>query len=59
MPGARAVFLELKRRKGGRISPSQENWHRALVSEGFFVIVAKGLDEAVESLKKIGFRITG
>jgi hypothetical protein len=58
MPEARAVFLELKRRKGGKVSPTQANWHKALRSEGFSVIVAHGFDEAVKKLKNIGFELT-
>ena len=59
LPGSRAVFLELKRRKGGRVTPRQAEWHRALVAEGCHVIVAKGFEDAVKRLEQIGFRLTG
>ena len=59
LPDARALFLELKRRKGGKISPAQREWHRSLAAEGFLVIVAKGFEDAIERLEKIGFRLKG
>lgn len=55
MPEARAVFLELKRHKGGKISSAQEEWHRALEAEGFMVIVARGFEDARKKLKQLGY----
>lgn len=48
------VFLELKR-KGGRLSPSQEAFLARLQAEGYATIVAYGADEAIEELTKIGY----
>lgn len=58
LPNTRAVFLELKRRKGGKVTPKQQDWHDALAKEGFLVIVAHGFDEAVKKLENIGFELT-
>ena len=35
LPGGRAVFVELKRPKGGVVSPRQEWWSKKLTSLGF------------------------
>lgn len=35
MPGGRAVFVELKRPKGGRLSKLQKRWAKKLIDLGF------------------------
>ena len=35
LPGGRVVFVELKRPKGGRLSPLQQRWAKVLVDLGF------------------------
>ena len=40
------LWLEMKRTKGGTVSPEQQEMHRVLRTEGYFVAVAKGADEA-------------
>ena len=57
IPDARAVFLELKRREGGRITPAQREWQQALVAEGCISVVARGFDDAVIRLSKMGYRL--
>jgi hypothetical protein len=37
LPGGRIYFVELKRPKGGRISPQQRWWDQKLQALGFFV----------------------
>ena len=37
MPGGHVIFAELKRPKGGRLSPMQIFWRRKLQGFGFFV----------------------
>ena len=37
LPGGRIMFVELKRPKGGKISPLQQWWARKLRSLGFWV----------------------
>jgi len=40
------VWVEMKRQKGGTISPDQKDWHQYLASCGDCVIVAKGNEDA-------------
>jgi len=46
--------LELKRVRGGRVSPDQKAMHVELVAAGAVVAVAKGLDEALSVLTSWG-----
>ena len=41
-----ALFIEMKRRSGGSLSPFQRNWHFVLRNEGYKVEVCKGFDAA-------------
>lgn len=36
LPGARVHFIELKRPKGGKLSPLQVVWHKWLAQLGFY-----------------------
>ena len=40
------MWVEMKRAKGGVVSPEQKNWRQYLESIGDFVIVAKGNEDA-------------
>lgn len=40
------LYIELKRRKGGVISPEQSEWIAALNAQGFKAVVCRGWDEA-------------
>ena len=40
------TWVEMKRIKGGTVSPDQKNWRAYLESIGDFVIVAKGNEDA-------------
>lgn len=46
----RAHFLELKRERGGRLSPAQRIMHAELTAAGGVVETAHGLDAALEVL---------
>lgn len=50
----RTFALELKRAKGGRLSPEQVAMHGSLAAAGVHVAVAAGLDHALEQLAKWG-----
>lgn len=50
----RAYGFELKRDRGGRVSPAQAEMHARLRAAGVEVAVAHGLDEALEMLKNWG-----
>jgi hypothetical protein len=40
------LFVELKKRKGGRISPAQDQWLDALRSQGYATVIAYGWEHA-------------
>ncbi len=50
--GHHGLFIELKRRKGGRVSPEQKEWLKALNEQGYRAVVCKGADEAIKELKE-------
>lgn len=41
------LFIEMKRRDGGRLSPEQAQWNHVLNEQGYLAVVCKGFDEAV------------
>jgi len=49
----RVVFVELKRRHGGVVSPEQLEWGAALVRSGAFFRVCYGADEAVAFIESL------
>jgi hypothetical protein len=42
------LYIELKRQKGGKVSPEQYDWLAFLTEKGYYAQVAKGFDEAKE-----------
>ena len=46
------LFIEMKRQKGGRVSPEQKEWIERLDNDGYCVGVAKGFESAVKILEK-------
>ena len=44
------VWVEMKRQKGGAVSPEQKDWHQYLESCGDCVIVSKGCADAQTKL---------
>lgn len=49
--GFYGLFVELKRVEGGVVSPDQERWLKRLNAEGFRAVVARGHEEAIETIK--------
>lgn len=45
------LFIELKRVKGGSVSPEQADWLDWLSQQGFMATVCKGAEEARETIK--------
>lgn len=45
------MFIEMKRKKGGRVTPEQKEWIQYLNCEGYFAVVARGCDEAIELIQ--------
>jgi hypothetical protein len=53
------VYIELKRQKGGSLSPEQKARIPRLESAGYRVIVARGAVDAINQLGKLGlFQLT-
>ena len=44
--GFHALYIEMKRTKGGSVSDSQRDWHLWLADEGNLVAVCYGVDQA-------------
>lgn len=47
--------IELKRRKGGRVTPEQSAWLCVLKDRGWAVAVCQGAMEAIEFLESLGY----
>jgi hypothetical protein len=47
------VFVELKRRHGGRVSPEQLEWGEALVKSGASFSVCYGAMEAIAFIQEL------
>jgi hypothetical protein len=54
-PNAKGAAIELKRRKGGKVSEEQMDWIIKLNLLGWKTAVCKGKDEAIEQLKAWGY----
>ena len=54
-PGKVGAAMELKRDKGGRLSPAQKAWLDGLKSCGWATAVCCGVDEALAMLKDWGY----
>ena len=50
--GGKAVFIEMKRKKGGTVSKDQKLWLERLRVLGFDAYVCRGCAEAIEVAKK-------
>lgn len=48
--GCHGLFIEMKRRHGGRVSDEQKQYIELLRAQGYAVEVCKGCDEAFEAL---------
>lgn len=44
--GCHGLFIEMKRRDGGRVTPEQQRWHDRLTEQGYLVAVCHGRDAA-------------
>ena len=54
-PEARGVAIELKRKKGGRVSETQKEWLRRLSEEGWYATVCNGYDETISEWRELGY----
>ena len=46
--GYHGLFIEMKRRQGGRVSPEQAGWLRNLEVMGYYTAVCFGADDAIK-----------
>ena len=51
-PPYHGLYIELKRRKGGKVSDEQRAWIYCLNRYGYRAVVCKGWDEAREEIEK-------
>lgn len=49
--GYHGAYIEMKRQKGGKLSPEQVEFLAHLEAEGYYKSVAKGADHAIEITK--------
>ncbi len=47
--------IELKRLKGGRISPEQQDWINNLIDRHWFALVCHGAGDAIDVLTRLGY----
>ena len=46
------LYIELKRIRGGKVSPEQQQWIGDLNAQGYLAVVCKGWEEAAEVITK-------
>lgn len=49
------VAIEMKRRAGGRVTPEQREWLRALDYRDWVSLICRGADQAIEKLTELGY----
>lgn len=50
--GYHGLYIELKKKKGGRVSPEQRQWLQDLNDEGYRAVVCRGADEAKREVEE-------
>lgn len=50
------IWIEMKRKKGGKVSAEQKSWHEYLEKIGHKVLICYGSDDAIEKVGKYDFR---
>jgi hypothetical protein len=55
LPNRKGVVIELKREKGGTVSPDQKRWIRDLRQLGWHAVVCEGHREVVRVLRYCGY----
>jgi len=50
--GYHGLYIELKKRKGGRVSDKQSKWITALRSFGYAAVACHGAQEAIEVIQR-------
>ena len=47
------LWVEMKRQKGGRVSPDQKDWHDYLTDIGHRIIIGYGMQDAVNKIEAL------
>lgn len=47
------IKIEMKRKKGGTVSPEQKSWQKIYEASGIQCRICKGADEAIEFVKSV------
>ena len=50
--GKHGLYIEMKRKKGGKLSEYQEKWLAKLSEQGYETAVCHGLDEAIKTVEE-------
>ena len=50
--GYHGLWIEMKRQKGGRLSPEQKEWIDGLFNQGYLAVRCDGADEAIGMLER-------
>ena len=50
--GKHGLYIEMKRREGGRVSDLQKEWIEKLTAQGYECQVCHGFDEAIEVIER-------
>ena len=50
--GKHGLYIEMKRREGGRVSDLQKEWIERLTAQGYECQVCHGFDEAIEVIER-------
>jgi hypothetical protein len=50
--GYHGLFIEMKRQKGGTVSPTQRDWIEYLLAQGYQAVVCRGFDAAREVIEQ-------
>lgn len=50
--GAHGLYIEMKRTKGGRVSPEQARWIEKLSREGYVAVVCRGWEQARDVIER-------
>jgi hypothetical protein len=50
--GYHSLYIELKRRKGGRVEPEQTEWLEELGRQGHYVAICNGYDSAIDTIER-------
>lgn len=59
-PGGHGLWIEMKKRKGGMVSPEQREWSEKMRAQGYACMIARGWREAAKALEMwLGFEEVG